>query len=48
MTSKDEAIKLAIQWFEWYLGFPGSDAEPAHPSTYVYKQLLDADRGSEK
>lgn len=46
MTSKTEAIKLAIQWFEWYFGFPGTDAEPTHPSTYVFEKLKEAEKES--
>jgi hypothetical protein len=41
MTSKDEAIKLAIQWFEWYFDFSHIE-EPSHNSTYVYDKLREA------
>lgn len=48
MASKNEAIKLAIQWFEWFLALPGSDDEPSHNSTYVLKKLKESIQDDEK
>lgn len=39
MSSKDDAIEMAIAWFEWFLSIGSPTEDPPYSSNEVLEQL---------